>query len=216
MFITFEGPEGSGKSSQIPPLADHLRELGYSVITTREPGGTEIGDQVRAVLMRLENTQMHPRTETLLFLAARAQLVEQCIRPELARGSLVISDRYADSTLAYQGYGHGNDLVDLRQLLAFATGNLWPDLTLLLDIDPEQGLQRRRTGGEWNRLDAYALAFHRRVWQGYRELALRDPQRWVVIDASRPFEVVQHEIRAAITRRLAEQGVGGGAAHTHC
>ena len=202
MFITFENPEGSGKTSQIPPLAEFLREQGYSVVTTREPGGTEIGDQVREVLMRLDNKQMNPRTETLLFLAARAQLVEQCIRPEISRGSLVISDRYADSTLAYQGYGHGNDLNQLRELLRFATGNLWPDLTLLLDIDPEQGLKRRAKGGEWNRLDAYALAFHKRVWQGYRELARQDPNRWVIIDAAQPVEIVQEQLRKAILQRL--------------
>src|SRR5512133_663631 len=192
MFITLEGPEGSGKTSQIAPLAAFLKEQGFSVITTREPGGTEIGDQVRNVLLtRLDNTNMHPRTEILLFLAARAQLVEQCIRPALARGAVVICDRYADSTLAYQGYGHGTDLGTLRQLLNFATGNLWPDLTLLLDIDPAKGLQRKRGGGEWNRLDAYELAFHQRVWQGYHELARQDPQRWVTIDASQPMEIVQ-------------------------
>lgn len=202
MFITFEGPEGSGKTSQIAPLADFLREKGYSVVTTREPGGTKIGDQVREILMRLENTSMHPRTETLLFLAARAQLVEQCIRPELERGNLVLCDRYADSTLAYQGYGHGNNLQTLRQLLDFATGNLWPDLTLLLDVDPEQGLRRRRAGGDWNRLDAYTLAFHKRVWHGYHEMAQQDPQRWVIIDASQSFDAVQDQIREIILKRL--------------
>ncbi|NLG99606.1 MAG: dTMP kinase [Chloroflexi bacterium] len=202
MFITFEGPEGSGKTSQIAPLADFLREKGYSVVTTREPGGTKIGDQVREILMRLENTSMHPRTETLLFLAARAQLVEQCIRPELERGNLVLCDRYADSTLAYQGYGHGNNLQTLRQLLDFATGNLWPDLTLLLDVDPEQGLRRRRAGGDWNRLDAYTLAFHKRVWNGYHEMAQQDPQRWVIIDASQSFDAVQDQIREIILKRL--------------
>lgn len=202
MFITLEGPEGSGKTSQMAPLAEFLREQGLSVVTTREPGGTEIGNQVRAILTNLENTSMHPRTEILLFLAARAQLVEQCIRPELSRGSLVLCDRYADSTLAYQGYGHGTDLSLLRQLLDFATGSLWPDLTLLLDIDPEKGLQRRRTGGDWNRLDAYALAFHKRVWQGYQELARQEPKRWVLIDASQPMDVVQDQLRQAILDRI--------------
>jgi dTMP kinase len=143
MFITLEGPEGSGKSSQIPSLAAFLRERGHAVLTTREPGGTVIGDQVRQVLMRMENTAMNPRTETLLFCAARAQFVEEVVRPHLAAGEVVISDRYADSTLAYQGYGHGNSLEALRALLAFATGGLQPDLTLLLDVDPEIGLSRR-------------------------------------------------------------------------
>lgn len=205
MFITIEGPEGGGKTSHIIPLANFLTQAGYSVVTTREPGGTEIGNQVREILTRLENTAMHPRTETLLFLAARAQLVEQCIRPQIALGSVVISDRYADSTLAYQGYGHGNDLEALRHLLNFATGGLWPDLTLLLDIHPEQGLQRKRSGGEWNRLDAYALAFHQRVWQGYHELAKQDPRRWVTIDASQPFETVQAQLRQVILQRLSEK-----------
>ncbi|HEX9019309.1 MAG TPA: dTMP kinase [Anaerolineaceae bacterium] len=205
MFITFEGPDGGGKTSQIQALAGFLREKGYHIVTTREPGGTEIGDQVRQILMRLDNTSMHPRTEILLFLAARAQLVEQCIRPELARGTIVLCDRYADSTLAYQGYGHGVDLGQLRLLLNFATGNLWPDLTLLLDIDAEEGLQRRRSGGDWNRLDAYALAFHKRVRQGYHEMTRQEPQRWVMIDASQPFDDVQSHIREVVMQRLPDR-----------
>ena len=207
MFITFEGPEGSGKTSQIPPLVAYLKEQGFSVITTREPGGTEIGEQIRAVLARLDNTSMHPRTEILLFLAARAQLVEQCIRPELGRGSLVISDRYADATLAYQGYGHGIDRGLLRQLLNFATGSLWPDLTVLLDLDPEKGLQRKRGGQDWNRLDAYPLEFHQRVRQGYLELAQQEPDRWAVIDASQPKDCVQDQIRQVILDRLSRRAL---------
>jgi dTMP kinase len=203
MFITFEGPEGSGKTSQIIPLSKFLKEEGFHTVTTREPGGTEIGDQVRAVLTNMNNTSMHPRTEILLFLAARAQLVEQCIRPALAQGSLVLCDRYADSTLAYQGYGHGTDLDLLRQMLNFATGNLWPDLTILLNIDPDKGLQRKRGGNDWNRLDAYTLAFHQRVWQGYQNLAQHEPQRWVTIDASQPFNRIQNQIRQVILERLA-------------
>jgi dTMP kinase len=205
MFITFEGPEGGGKTSHVLPLAQFLREQGFNVVTTREPGGTEIGDQVRAILMRLENTSMKPRTETLLFLAARAQLVEQCIRPELSQNHIVLSDRYADSTLAYQGYGHGNDLEQLHHLLDFATGKLWPDLTLLLDIDPAIGLQRKHSSGEWNRLDAYTLAFHQRVWHGYRELMQQDPQRWVMIDANQPFDEVQNHIRQEVIKRLSNR-----------
>lgn len=205
MFITLEGSEGGGKSSQLQQLAGFLSQQGYDVITTREPGGTEIGDQVRAVLMRLENAKMHPRTETLLFLAARAQLVEEVIRPHLQQGRIVISDRYADSTLAYQGYGHGNDLDLLRHLLDFATGSLWPDLTVLLNISPADGLTRKRSGGEWNRLDAYTLAFHERVWHGYQKLAAQEPDRWVVVDASQPFDAVQTHIRQAIMEKIAAQ-----------
>jgi dTMP kinase len=202
MFITFEGPEGSGKTSQIFPLADFLRESGYQVVTSREPGGTEIGDQVRDILTSLKNTKMKPRTEILLFQSARAQLVEQCIRPALAEGSVVLCDRYGDSTLAYQGYGHGTDLTDLRWLINFATGGLWPDLTLLLDIDPEIGLQRKRSGQEWNRLDAYELAFHQRVWQGYHELARLDPGRWVILDANQSKSAIQAQLRQVILDRL--------------
>jgi len=203
MFITLEGPDGSGKTSQMAPLAEFLRQQGYTVLTTREPGGTPIGDQIRAVLMNLENVEMEPRTEILLFQAARAQLVEQVIRPYLSQGGIVLSDRYADSTLAYQGYGQGGDLATLRLLLDFATGSLKPDLTLLLDIDAATGLQRRKAGGgEWNRLDANTLAYHDRVRSGYLQLAREDPQRWVVIDASRPPAQVQADLRAAALQRL--------------
>lgn len=206
MFITLEGPDGSGKSSQIPPLAEFLRQQGYTVLVTREPGGTSIGDQVRDILMRMDNTAMHPRTETLLFCSARAQIVEEVIRPALAAGQVVISDRYADSTLAYQGYGHGNDLEALRNLLQFATGGLKPDLTLLLDVDAETGLQRRqKSGGEWNRMDAYAMAFHQRVRQGYLSLAMAEPERWVILDARQPSEMVQSTLREIVLDRLQSQ-----------
>jgi dTMP kinase len=203
MFITFEGPEGSGKTTQIKALAEHLTRQGCQVLTTREPGGTEISDQVRTILMRLDNTDMHPRTEILLFLAARAQLVEQVIRPQTAAGKVVLCDRYADSTLAYQGYGHGYDLQQLQRLLEFATGGLWPDLTLLLDIDPEEGLRRKKKSSEWNRLDAYTLAFHQRVRAGFLEMARQAPQRWAVIDANCQAEAVQAEIRRVVAARLA-------------
>lgn len=202
MFITLEGPEGSGKTSHLPDLADFLREDGWNVLTTREPGGTAIGDQVRQVLMRNDNTAMNPRAETLLFLAARAQLVNEVIRPALAAGTVVISDRYGDSTLAYQGYGHGNDLDTIRQMLAFATGGLVPDLTVLLDVDPAVGLRRKKSVGEWNRMDAYQLEFHQRVRAGYLELARQEPRRWVVLDAGLPREMVQSALRQVILARL--------------
>jgi dTMP kinase len=202
MVITLEGPDGGGKSTQIALLTEYLRQQGYPVLTTREPGGTVISDQVREVLMNLKNLSMNPRSETLLFCAARAQLVEEVIRPALAQGTVVISDRYADSTLAYQGYGHGNDLEFLRGLLNYATGGLWPNLTLLLDIDVAVGLGRRRTSEEWNRLDAYALAFHQRVRQGYLTLASLQPQRWVVIHAEQSPQQVQSDLRQAVLSRL--------------
>ncbi len=205
MFITLEGPEGSGKTSQLAPLAEFLRQQGRTVFTTREPGGTLIGEQVRAILTSLKNTDMNPRTEILLFCSARAQLVEEVIRPHLALKEIVLSDRYADATLAYQGYGHGYDLANLRLLLNFATGGLWPDLTLLLDLPSEVGLKRKRSGGgEWNRLDAYQLDFHQRVRRGYLELAQQEPQRWCLIDATQPPEMVQLAMRQAILARLSE------------
>jgi len=203
MFITLEGPDGCGKSTQINPLADYLRSKGRMVFTTREPGGTEISDQVRQIIMAMKNTSMHPRTELLLFLSARAQLVEEVIRPRLAAGEVIISDRYADSTLAYQGYGHGVDLDVIRRLLDFATGGLKPDLTLLLDVNADEGLRRRQScGGEWNRLDAYQLEFHRRVQVGYHKLAALEPERWVTIDASQPSEMVQLLIRQVVDDRV--------------
>ncbi len=203
MFITLEGPEGSGKSHQISGLADFVRERGYEVLTTREPGGTAIGDQVRQVIMNMKNTEMDPRTEVLLFCSARAQLVDQVIRPALSRNVVVLSDRYGDSTLAYQGYGHGLDLEALRLILGFATGGLKPDLTLLLDVDVVEGLRRRRqSGGEWNRLDAYEVQFHQRVRNGYHELAGSEPERWRVIDANASPEMVQSNIRQVVGQRL--------------
>lgn len=203
MFITLEGPEGSGKTSQMPLLAEYLSQQGYSVLTTREPGGTQISNQVRQVLMSMENKAMYPRTEVLLFLSARAQLVEEVIRPHLLAGDVILSDRYGDSTLAYQGYGHGMELDTLRRLLDFTTGRLYPDLTLLLDVDVETGLHRRRSsGGEWNRLDDYAVEFHQRVRNGYLELARQEPQRWVWVDANRSTEQVQADLRHIVLERL--------------
>jgi dTMP kinase len=203
MFITLEGPDGSGKTSQVQPLVDFLEARGYPIFAAREPGGTAIGEQVREILMRLDNTAMHPRTETLLFCAARAQLVEQVLKPQLAAGCIVLLDRYADSTLAYQGYGHGNDLQLIREILRFTTGGLVPDLTVLLDVDAETGLKRRKQGGgEWNRLDAYELELHQRVRQGYLEMAAVEPQRWVVVDATPSAGVVQSELQKVVLERI--------------
>ncbi len=202
MFITLEGPDGSGKSTQINPLADFLKGQGYLVLITREPGGTEIGDQVRLILSDLKNTGMNPRTETLLFLAARAQLVHQVIKPHLKDGYIVLCDRYADSTMAYQGYGHQNDLEQIKILINFATGGLKPDLTLLLDMDVEEGLKRKAEGSEWNRLDAYSLEFHQRVRQGYHKLAASEPERWVKIEAGGSTDAVQATLRQVVQGRL--------------
>ena len=201
-FITLEGPEGGGKSSQATHLADHLRSQGFDVLLTREPGGTAIGEQVRAILTRLDNTEMNPRAEFLLFSAARAQIVHETIKPHLDGGGVVICDRFFDASLAYQGYGHQLDLNTLRAITEFATVGLVPDLTLLLDLSVEEGLSRREQGGNWNRLDAYDLDFHHRVREGYLALAALDPNRWVVIDASRSFEQVQGKILHEVDQRL--------------
>ena len=198
MFITLEGPEGSGKTSHIPHLVEFLREKGYTVFPTREPGGTSIGEQVRDVLHDLKNTEMHPRTETLLYQAARAQFVEEVIKLRLDAGEIVISDRYADSTLAYQGFGHEQNLEEVRALIHYATGGLTPDLTILLDLDVEIGLARKTNADEWNRLDAYTVEFHRRVRKGYLELVKTEPSRWEVVDASQSWDEVQESLRGKI------------------
>lgn len=203
MFITFEGSEGCGKSTQSEALAQFLRQKGLNVIHTREPGGTQIGEQIRAVLANRENTMMQLRTEILLFQASRAQLVEEVIKPQLAAGGIVICDRFADSTLAYQGYGYRSiSLEQLHPLVNFATGGLQPDLTFLLDLDVKVGLQRRAKGGQINRLDTYDLDYYRRVREGYLELARQQPQRWVIVDAERPFAEVQNDIRRILLERL--------------
>jgi dTMP kinase len=204
MFITLEGPEGSGKTSHIPHLVETLREKGYIIFPTREPGGTSISEQVRDILHDLKNAEMHPHTETLLYQAARAQIVEQVIRPRLAAGEIVLSDRYFDSTIAYQGYGHRQNLDEVRALVNYATGGLAPDLTILLDIDVEAGLKRKMQNGvEWNRLDAYTVEFHQRVRAGYLDMSRQEPKRWVVVDASRDWDSVQEELRKVIEGRLA-------------
>jgi len=202
LFVTLEGPDGGGKSTQARQLVDYLQGRGLNVLLTREPGGTPIGDQIRRTLMDLGNTGMNPRTEILLFSASRAQIVHQVIRPHLESGGIVVCDRFYDSTLAYQGYGHGLDLQALQTITAFATGGLRPDLTLLLDLPAEDGLRRRKRGGQWNRLDAYDLAFHQRVRQGYFALAAAEPKRWVRLDATQPVDAVQAEMRQAVDARL--------------
>lgn len=202
MFITLEGPEGSGKTSHIPHLVEFLRERGLAVFPTREPGGTSISEQIRDILHDMKNAEMHARTETLLYQAARAQIVEQVIKPRLANGEIVLSDRYYDSTIAYQGYGHQQDLEQIRALVKYATGGLTPDLTILLDLDVEVGLGRKKKDNEWNRLDAYTVEFHRRVRAGYQEMVKAEPRRWVVVNSEQAWESVQAEIRNLIIRTL--------------
>jgi dTMP kinase len=204
LFITFEGPEGSGKTTQIQRLAAWLREQGQTVLATREPGGTAIGDRVRAILLDSDHREMQPQTEILLFSAARAQIVGQIIRPHLARGGVVLCDRFADSTLAYQGYGRQLDLATLRLITEFATGGLQPDLTFCLDLPVDVGLQRKAAGAgeEWNRMEQETLAFHGRVRRGYLTLAQAEPARWRVLDATQPVQALQAAMRAEVAARL--------------
>lgn len=205
MFITLEGPEGSGKSTQLTLLARFLEKEGFSVVATREPGGTSIGDQIRTCLHDVNNTEMEPATEFLLYSASRAQLVREVIEPSLAENKVVLCDRYADSTIAYQGYGRGLDLDAVMAITQFATGGLQPELTFLLDIDVEEGLGRRISGDEeMNRLDLEEIAFHKRVRDGYHQLAA-DHDRWVIIDAGRSAVEVQSELRAVTLQRLGEK-----------
>ncbi len=203
VFITLEGPDGSGKTTQFHRLDEWLRGRGCNVLALREPGGTAIGEAVREVLLHHRvDVSMDARAELLLFCASRAQLVAERIEPHLRAGGVVLCDRFADSTLAYQGYGRGLDLALLRSLLAFATRGIGPDLTLYFDVAPEIGLQRRAQGGGVNRLDAESLDFHRRVRQGYVELMAADATRWARIDAAAPLEDVSRATLACVTERM--------------
>ncbi len=202
-FLAFEGPEGGGKSTQVRAVAAALAAAGVPHTVTREPGGTVIGEQIRAVLLGIENRAMLPETEVLLLLAARAQHVAEVIAPALARGEVVLCDRFAGATFAYQGYGRGLPLAELRRLQRFAAGDLVPDLTLLFDLPAEIGLGRRHAAGEVNRLDAAGLAFHRAVRDGYLALAREEAARWCIIDASRPLDAVTTETLSIVGAWLA-------------
>lgn len=202
VFITFEGPEGAGKSSVATILAQWLQENGEVVVITREPGGSHFGSKIRSIL--LEEGELSAEAELFLFLADRAEHVKKSIRPWLLEGKVVLCDRFADSTVVYQGYGRGLDLRMLRELNRLACGGLEPDLTFLLDISPETSLKRLTA---MDRIDREPLEFHRRVREGFLAEAKRDPERWVVVDASSPLEDVASlcksklmELRSAASR----------------
>lgn len=205
MFITFEGLDGSGKTTQIKQLVSYLREQGHDPLATREPGGTPIGDQIRRVLHSVNNDAMTPEAEILLYSASRAQLVGEVIRPALAAGRLVLCDRFYDSTLAYQGYGRGLDLEQLHAITGFATGGLKPDLTFFLDLETEAGLARRHSDGTVNRMDLQERAFYERVRRGYQALVAREPDRWCVVDGNRPVPAIQSDLRRHLLERLRER-----------
>lgn len=201
MFITFEGIDGSGKSTQISLLEPWLAAQGYEVVILREPGGTPLSEAVRGVLLSSKN-EIHPRAELLLFEAARAQLTGTVIRPALQRRAVILCDRFADSSTAYQGYGRGLPVADIIQSNEVATAGLQPDITFLLDIPVEVALGRAqaRRNGTPDRMERSGEEFFRRVRQGYRELAVASPDRFVVLDAARPVG----EIHAHVCRVIAE------------
>ncbi|HEV2127464.1 MAG TPA: dTMP kinase [Thermomicrobiales bacterium] len=202
-FVVFEGPEGAGKSTQMRRLADVLVRAGHDVVATREPGGTPVGDAIRRVLLESDGYAMLPETEAFLLSAARVQHVHEVIRPALDRGAVVLCDRYADSTLAYQGGGHGMAEGDLRCLERIATDRLVPDLRVLLDVPAAAGLARRhRDTTSVNRIDRASLAFHERVAAAYRLLAERDPEGWTVIDATQPTDAVFTMVCQAVQSSL--------------
>jgi dTMP kinase len=206
LFVTLEGPEGSGKTVVAKRLAAELSALGRRVVLTREPGGTRLGERVREILLGRADLAIDPRADALLFNAARAQLVAEVIRPALEAGDVVVSARFADSTLAYQGHGAGLPILELRAIASVATGGLEPDLTILLDVDPEVGIRRKAPGAR-NRFESIDLAFHRRVRDGFLELAREEPARWHVVDSSRHIDRVFDDVLA-----LAVDAVGAGGA----
>ena len=207
MFITFEGPEGAGKSLQVRLLAHRLRALGRLVLETREPGGTPLGDQLRHLLLVRDDLKTVARAEALMMCAARAQLVQMVITPALQRQEIVICDRFGDSTLAYQGYGRGVDLEHLRAVLDFATAGLEPDMTFLLDLPVAAGLARKevQSTAAWTRFEAETLAFHERIREGYLALARAAPHRWVCLDAQQPPDHLADDIWQRVSRKL---GIG--------
>ncbi|VAX30981.1 Thymidylate kinase [hydrothermal vent metagenome] len=199
-LITFEGGEGSGKTTQIALLEDYLREKGKPLLCTREPGGTPLGDKIRHLILESpeDGSEVDIRTEFFLYLASRAQHVKEVLLPALAAGKLVFCDRFSDATLAYQGYGRGLPLEKIKDMMDFASYGLVPDLTLFFDITPDLALPRLSGRKEINRLDQEALSFHERVYRGYQTLIRDDAKRIAVIDATVSIEVVSRKIREKI------------------
>lgn len=215
MFISFEGIEGSGKTTALTYLADFLQARGYDCLRTREPGGCALGRNLRSVLLDKRTRRLSGRAELFLFLADRAQHVAEVLRPALEAGQVVLCDRYTDSTLAYQGYGRGLDIDILRQLNQTATGGVQPDLTILFDLPVRCGLQRaaRRnrdagTAVAEGRFDSESLDFHERVRRGYRELAADEPERFALVDAAQPLEDVGLQCCSALEAHLRLRGQG--------
>lgn len=204
MFITLEGPEGSGKTTAVKTAVQKLQELGYEIVQTREPGGTPIAEQIRNVILDKANTAMDPRTEALLYAASRRQHLVEKVWPAIKEGKIVICDRYLDSSLAYQGGARDLGVDNVLNINMFATEGTWPDLTLLFDLDPTIGLARiaKNAQREVNRLDLEKLEFHNKVRQTFLDLSKRYPERFVVIDASKSQEEVAQATMDAILARL--------------
>jgi dTMP kinase len=205
LFITLEGTEGSGKSVQARLLVARLRAAGHVVVETHEPGGTPLGQRVREIVLGRDELDISATAEALLMNASRAQLVEKVIRPALERDDVVVCDRFADSTLAYQGAGRGLGLDSLGTVISFATAGLRPDMTLLLDVPVEVGLTRKRAQDQGNRFEAETLAFHTRVQSAYRALAAAEPSRWRCFDGTTPVDQVAEEIWGAVAARLGRE-----------
>ncbi|HUK57256.1 MAG TPA: dTMP kinase [Nitrospiria bacterium] len=206
-FITFEGIEGSGKSTQIEILAHHLLREGHKVVTTREPGGTAFGEQIRRVLLSIKNRRLDTRAELFLYLASRTQHLEEVILPALKKGTIVLCDRFSDATLAYQGFGRRLDMNIVRAAVDYAAKGLIPDLTLLLDLDVGVGLNRVRDRGRSNRMDREQREFHQRVRAGYRRLARTEPGRIKIVEASQTPEDVAKDVKMMVDRRLVRRPV---------
>lgn len=206
IFITLEGPDGSGKTTQIAYLRSLFEREGYAVVQTREPGGTPIADRIRSLILDPAHREMTARTEALLYMAARAQHTAELIRPALARDAVVISDRYTDSTLVYQGVARGLPQEALVWLNRFATEDLVPDLTLLLDGDSGKLAQRLADRGNRDRLDSEGLEFHQRVRAGFLRLAEQNPDRFRVIDGEQPVENVRCSIEKCVMDFLRKRG----------
>jgi len=199
-FVTLEGPEGAGKTTQLKQLSKQLDILGIDHIVTRDPGGTPLGRQIRRILLNPENP-VNPMSELLLYQADRAQHVGEVIMPALKEGKLVLCDRYTDSTMAYQGYARGIDFDIIEDLNLVATGGLRPELTILFDLESSEGLSRLHPGGH-DRLEREAIEFHHKVREGYHELVKKEPERWKTIDASKPMTTVQTELRKVLSEQL--------------
>ena len=205
LFITFEGTDGAGKTTQIERLTADLRQTGYDVCLTREPGGTPISEQIREMLLNPDHSEMAAITELLLYAASRAQHVSEVIKPALEAGQIVISSRFADATVVYQGYGRGLDLETINRLNRIATDGVTPDVTFVLDLPVEIGLQRvQNSRGGLDRLEREKIEFHRRLREGYQTIARQEPQRLKIIDAQVNPEQVYGQIQEAIQPLLQE------------